>query len=103
MSAVWITIALLALGTVAIKAAGPIVLGGRELPPRVVGVITLLAPALLTALVVVETVGRETEGFTLDARLAGVAAAILAIAARLPIIAVVGLAAVAAALARALA
>lgn len=44
-----------ALVTAAIKAAGPIALGGRELPARFTAVIVLLAPALLAALVVTET------------------------------------------------
>jgi branched-subunit amino acid transport protein len=48
-------IAGLAIVTAAIKAAGPIVLGGRELPPQLLGVISLLAPALLAALVVTQT------------------------------------------------
>ena len=49
--------ALLAVGTVVIKAAGPVLLGGRDLPPRLSGVVARLAPALLAALVVVETFG----------------------------------------------
>jgi branched-subunit amino acid transport protein len=48
-------IAGLAIVTAAIKAAGPIVLGGRQLPAQFLGVITLLAPALLAALVVTAT------------------------------------------------
>jgi xanthine dehydrogenase YagT iron-sulfur-binding subunit len=40
-----------ALVTAAIKAAGPVALGGRELPRRFIAVVTLLAPALLAALV----------------------------------------------------
>jgi branched-subunit amino acid transport protein len=52
-------IAGLAVVTAAIKAAGPIVLGGRELPAQFLGVITLLAPALLAALVVTLADGKE--------------------------------------------
>lgn len=37
--------------TAAIKAAGPVALGGRDLPSAFTGVIVLLAPALLAALV----------------------------------------------------
>jgi branched-subunit amino acid transport protein len=44
-----------ALVTVAIKAAGPAALGGRELPAWFQSVIVLLAPALLAALVVTQT------------------------------------------------
>ena len=59
-----------ALVTAAIKAAGPVALGGRELPARFTAVVTLLAPALLAALVVTQTladghriaVGEETVG-----------------------------------------
>ena len=59
-----------ALVTAAIKAAGPVALGGRELPARFTAVVTLLAPALLAALVVTQTladghriaVGKETVG-----------------------------------------
>jgi branched-subunit amino acid transport protein len=54
-------IAGLAIVTAAIKAAGPIVLGGRELPPRFLGVISLLAPALLAALVVTATLAEGKE------------------------------------------
>lgn len=41
--------------TFAIKAVGPIALGGRELPVWFSSVIILLAPALLAALVVTQT------------------------------------------------
>jgi branched-subunit amino acid transport protein len=51
MSTAWELIAGCAALTFAIKAAGPVALGGRELPARFASVITLLAPALLAALV----------------------------------------------------
>jgi len=54
-------IAGLAIVTAAIKAAGPIVLGGRELPVQFLGVISLLAPALLAALVVTATLADGKE------------------------------------------
>ena len=50
----WLMIAGCAVVTAIIKAAGPVVLGGRELPPRAAGVIALMAPALLAALVVTQ-------------------------------------------------
>jgi len=76
VSEVWVTIGALALATAVIRASGPLALGGRELPDRLAAVIALLAPALLAALVVVETVSSES-GDELDAdeRVAGVAAA----------------------------
>jgi branched-subunit amino acid transport protein len=92
MTEVWITIAALAAATAAIRASGPVLLGGRELPPRLLGVIARLAPALLAALVVVQTVGAPAGGaLELDARIAGVAAAagvLLAGASALPAVAV---------------
>ena len=97
MTAVWITIGALAVGTAALKLAGPLLLGGRRLPRRAMGVIELLASALLTALVVVETFGKG-RSLTLDARALGVACAAVALARRAPmIVAVIGAAAVAAA------
>lgn len=96
----WITIAVLAAGTVAIKAAGPVALGRRSLPPRAGLVVALLAPSLLAALVAVETV--TTNGtLVLDARAAGLAAAGGALALRRPAIVAVIAAAVVTALVRA--
>ena len=102
MSAAWITIAALAAGTVVIKATGPIALGGRPLPPRLNGFIMLLAPALLAALVAVETFGGEHRTLVVDARLAGVAAAGVALALRQSMTVVVIAAAVATAITRAI-
>ena len=75
MSEAWLTVLLLAAATAAIRAAGPILVGGREPSGRVRSVIALLAPALLAALVVSETLGEAEGGIALDERLAGVAAA----------------------------
>jgi uncharacterized membrane protein len=102
VSDVWVTIAALAVVTVLIKAAGPLTVGGRDLPPRVTAVIELMAPALLTALVLQETFSEDGE-LVIDARAAGLAAALLAVAARLPMMGVVTAAAVATALTRAVA
>ena len=88
----WLTIALLTVGTVAIKATGPVALGGRDLPPRLTGVVTRLAPALLSALVVVETFGRD-HTIAVNESAAGLAAAAVALAFRLPMVAVVVIAA----------
>jgi branched-subunit amino acid transport protein len=74
MSDAWLTIVLLAIFSIAIRAAGPLALGGRTLGRDAGAVIELLAPALLAALIVVETVG-GTDGLDPDARIAGVAAA----------------------------
>jgi hypothetical protein len=101
VTAIWVTIASLALATAGLKLAGPLLLGGRPLPVRAMGIVELLASALLAALVVVETFGNGHK-LTLDARALGAVFAIGALARRAPvIIAVVGAAAVAA-LARAI-
>lgn len=94
MTEVWITIAVLTVATAVIRASGPVVLGGRELPPRIQGAVALLAPALLAALVVVQTLGAP-EGAELepDARIAGVAAAAIALRAGASMVPVVVLAA----------
>jgi branched-subunit amino acid transport protein len=101
MTDVWITIAVLAVGTVVIKAVGPLAVGGRPLPARVTAVIALMAPALLSALVVQETFSHDGE-LVVDARAAGMAGAAAALVARLPLMAVVTIAAVATAGVRAL-
>lgn len=49
---IWLLIAGCAIVTAIIKAAGPVALGGRELPPKFNAVIGLMAAALLAALVV---------------------------------------------------
>lgn len=81
MAEVWITIAGLAVATAAIRALGPVFVGGRELPPRAMDVIALTAAALLAALVVVETFGGDDRTLELDARVAGLtgAGAVLAV------------------------
>jgi hypothetical protein len=102
MTAVWLTIAVLCAGTVAIKSIGPVALGGRSPSERISGVIGLVAPSLLAALVVYEALGGDGRGLTFDARLVGLAVAGLGLAARLPLIVIVALAAVSTALTRAL-
>lgn len=97
MTEVWTTIGILAVVGAAIKATGPVLVGGRELPGWAEGVIGLLAPALLTALVTVDTFASE-RSLVVDARAAGLVAAIVAIALRAPLlVVVVGAAAVTAA------
>jgi len=98
----WIMVGLLTVGTVVIKAAGPIALGGRDLPPQLEGVVARLAPSLLAALVVVDTFGGDRT-LVINETAVGLAAAAGALLAKLPMFAVVVLAAVATAAARALA
>ena len=101
MSDAWVVVIVVGAFTVAFKAAGPVALGGRELPARLAGVVALLAPALLAALVVTQTLGGDGD-VELDARAVGVGAAALAVWRGAPLVLVMLVAAVAAALARAL-
>jgi hypothetical protein len=94
VTGVWVTIAALALGTAALKVAGPLTLGGRPLSPKALTIVELLASALLAALVIVETFGKG-RSLTLDARVLGVSFAAIALTRRAPmIVVVVGAAAV---------
>jgi uncharacterized membrane protein len=102
VTAVWATIGALAVATALIRASGPVALGGRELHPRLMDVIALVAAALLAALVVVETFGGPDRTLELDARVVGIAAAGTVLAFRGEMLWAVGAAAVAAALTRAL-
>ena len=99
MKDVWLGVAVVGLGTVGIKALGPVVLGGRPLPERFTGVVELLAPALLSALVAVQAFGAE-RSLVLDARLFGLAAAGIALWRKAPMLVVVVVAAAATAVAR---
>ena len=99
MSDAWVVVVAVGLGTIAIKASGPVLLGGHPLPDRVQGVVALLAPALLAALVATNTFG-DGQRLVVDARLIGVAVAAVAIVLRAPILGVVVVAAAAAAIAR---
>ena len=73
MSVYALTIAGCAAVTAAIKAVGPVVLGGRELPTWFTSVVILLSPALLAALVATQ-VFAEGDRLALEADTAGVAA-----------------------------
>ena len=97
----WLLVAIVGLGTVALKGVGPLVLGGRRVPDRLTGVVSLLAPTLLAALIVTNTFATGT-ALVIDARVAGMAAAVVAIVLRAPILVVIEVAAVAAAVTRAL-
>ena len=93
MSDVWIVIVVVGAATMLLKAAGPVFVGRRPLPPRVQPVVELLAPVMLTALVVTQTFAGDGE-VSVDARVPGVAAAAVAIWFRAPIVAAMAIAAV---------
>lgn len=99
MSAPWIVVLVAGVGTIALKGVGPLLLGGRDLPLRLQGVVALLAPALLAALIVVQAFA-DGRALVIDARAAGLLAAAVAIVLRAPVLVVVAVAALAAALVR---
>jgi branched-subunit amino acid transport protein len=95
----WPAVLALAAGTLVLKAVGPVLLGGRTLPAWLATVVGLLPPALLAALVAIQTLG---DGSTLvvDARLPAVAVGAVAMARGASLIVVIVLATVTAALLR---
>jgi branched-subunit amino acid transport protein len=95
----WVVIAVVGAVTILFKASGPVLLGDRALPPRVAALVEVLAPAMLAALVVTQTVGGDRE-LVFDERLAGVAAGAIAVRLRAPLIVVMVVAATVAALIR---
>jgi branched-subunit amino acid transport protein len=99
VSDVWIVVAAVGATTIVFKAAGPVFIGRRALPPRARLLVDLLAPVMLTALVVTQTFGGDQK-LTVDARVPGVAAALIAIWLRAPIIVTIVIAAVVTALVR---
>jgi uncharacterized membrane protein len=100
MSDVWLAVIVVSAATVMLKATGPLLLAGRTLPARLVGVVEMLAPALLAGLVVTQAIGGDRR-YVFDARLLGLAAAAIAIRGRAPLLAVVVIAAGVTALVRA--
>jgi branched-subunit amino acid transport protein len=97
----WLTVLTVGVGTVLLKAVGPVGVAGRRLPTVAERLLELVAPAILAALVVVETFasGRHVVA---DARLAGVGAGVLCVLARAPFWVVVLCGALATAAVRAL-
>jgi branched-subunit amino acid transport protein len=102
VSAIWLCVIVVGAATIAIKAAGPVLAGGRELPQGAARVVDLLAPALLAALVATQAFASD-EALVLDERAAGLFAGGAAILLRAPLLVVVLVAAATAAGLRAIA
>jgi hypothetical protein len=96
---VWTVVVVTGIGTLAIKAAGPVLLGGRALPPVVQRVTGLAGPALLAALVAISTFADGQE-LVIDERVVGMVAAAIAVSLRAPALLVVAIAAAITALLR---
>ena len=95
----WTLVLILAAGAYGFKATGFFVLAGRRLPRAVDRCLALIPAAVVSALVVKDTLttGRSVE---LDARVLGVAAALVLVRRRAPFVAVLVTAAAVTALAR---
>ncbi|WP_336317616.1 AzlD domain-containing protein [Streptomyces lavendofoliae] len=81
MTGEWTLVVALGVIAIAIRAAGPLLLGDWKPSRRAQRTLHMVAPAILTALVVLQlfTTGQE---YRFDARLAGLAAAVVALALR---------------------
>jgi hypothetical protein len=96
----WLAVAIVGAAAMLMKAAGPVAVGGRELPQRVGLLVGALAPALLAAFVVSGTFG-SGHALALDERALGLAAAAACVWLRTPLLVAVVAAAAVTALARA--
>jgi branched-subunit amino acid transport protein len=99
---VWLAVGVIGAATIGLKTAGPVLLGGRRLPPLFQRTVIYLTPAVLAALVMVQSFA-SGQRLVLDARAAGLVAAAIALLLRAPVLLVVIIATVTAALIRALA
>lgn len=79
----WTAIVVLAAGAYGFKVLGLVVLGGRQLPAPLARCVALLPAALLPALIAVQTLTTD-DRWVLDARAAGVGAAVVAAWRRAP-------------------
>jgi branched-subunit amino acid transport protein len=95
----WLLILVLAAGTVLMKTLGPVLAGGRQPPAALTRVVALVAPAVISALIVT---GTFTQGqqLTIDARAAGVGVGAVALWLRVPAVLAMLMAAIVCALLR---
>jgi hypothetical protein len=102
MSRIWLLIVAVSVMNFVLKAAVPMISRGRELGRQTLAVVALMPAALLTALVLTETV-TTGQHLVIDSRLGGLAAAVVALRLRAPMIVVVIVAAAVTAAIRAIA
>jgi hypothetical protein len=100
----WTVIVVLAAGSYALKAIGPLIIGERASSPSLVRLAGLITPALLAALIAVQTfaTGDDGRSLTIDARAVGLLVGAVAVWRRAPFVVVVIVAAAATAFVRAL-
>ncbi|MEV6332400.1 AzlD domain-containing protein [Streptomyces sp. NPDC051909] len=99
MSGVWLAVLLVGAVSMALKATGPVLLGGRELPDSMQRVVALMAPTLLAALIATQIFG-SGQALTVDARVVGLAVGAFGVWRKWPTLLVVFLGAAAAAATR---
>lgn len=95
----WVVLIALAVGTYALKSAGPLLLGNRRLPAWFESIVNRLPAALLAALVVTSAFALKGH-LVFDARAVGLAAAMLALSRKAGFMTVVVIAVVTTAIAR---
>ena len=96
----WTVLFALCAVSYALKAAGPLLAGGRDLGPRVRQTLDLVSVPLLAALIVTQTLS-SGHRLVIDARLPALAVAAILVSKRAPFLVVVLSAAATAALLRA--
>lgn len=101
MADTWLVVIVVGAATMALKAAGPVAIGGRELPARLLGMVAALAPALLAALVATQVLDGDRR-IVVDERFAGLLVAAALLALRVPILGVIIAAAATTAILRAI-
>lgn len=84
----WTLIVLLAVGAYAFKFTGLVIIGSRTLPPVFERCLALIPAAVISALIVKDTL-TSGQDLVVDARAAGIAVAILAAWRRAPLIVVI--------------
>ena len=84
----WTLILLLAAGAYAFKFTGLVIIGARTLPPIFERCLALIPAAVISALIVKDTLTSGQE-IVLDARAAGIAVAMIAAWRRAPLIVVI--------------
>ena len=84
----WTLILLLAAGAYAFKFTGLVIIGARTLPPIFERCLALIPAAVISALIVKDTL-TQGQDIVIDARAAGIAVAIVAAWRRAPLIAVI--------------
>jgi branched-subunit amino acid transport protein len=94
MTRVWLSVLAVTLANWLLKASGPVLLGNRTLPPLAREIVSLVAPVLLAALIVVELAGPDWQGLDVP-QLVGVGVAGAAWALRAPLLVAVLLGALA--------